>query len=142
MTKLPNPLIALSALLVFGTTYGVLRNFDPGMRELGVGFEQLIHARIPWLVLGLLWSGLAMGVAAIARRRSAIRWLVVGAEVLVVAAISLYVAGSFPPPHTLALDVGDRFPAYALTDQDGELRSFEPGEAGAPALYIFYRGDW
>ena len=142
MKRLPSPLIALSALLVFGTTYGVLRNLDPELGELRFGFEQLIHARIPWLMLGLLWGGLAMGIVAIARRRSVTRWLVVGAELLVVAAISAYVAGSFPPPHTLALDVGDRFPAYTLTDQDGKLRSFEPGKARAPALYIFYRGDW
>lgn len=65
MKRLPSPLSVASALLVFLTTWQVLRNLDPGADSLGFGFEQLIHARIPWILLGLVWGGLALGVAAL-----------------------------------------------------------------------------
>lgn len=142
MTRPRPPLLALSALIVFGTVAVVLRNLGAEDGELRFGFEQVIHARIPWLVLGLLWGGFGLGIAAVVRRGSVPRFLVVGLELLPVAVVSWHVVFSFLPSHVLALEVGDAFPAYALKDHDGVLRDVPPSAEGAPALYIFYRGDW
>jgi hypothetical protein len=133
-----------SALLVFGTLAWVVTSLQPGS-ELPFGVGQLIHARIPWLLLGVLWLGGALGLGAVLRGRPT-RWLavpVVGVELVLVALVSLYVLkGSWLPEHELALGVGDAFPSYSLVDQDGRIHTFEEGDARRPALYVFYRGDW
>ena len=131
----------LSSLLVFGCLAWFVA-FASGA-DLPLGRDQLIHARIPWLVLGLLWAGASLGVVSLVRKRRLSRWLIVGLQAPVVAFLSIYFLQlSFVPDHRVALKVGDAFPSYALLDQDGALQSLDAGEPREPALYIFYRGDW
>ncbi len=111
--------------------------------QLGLGFEQMIHARIPWLLLAAALGGAGLGVASLVRSRRWYKWLVVPVEVGLAGLLTFYfVSMSFLPEHRLALSVGDPFPAYSLVDHDGELRAVEPARSGRAALYIFYRGDW
>ncbi len=133
----------ISALLVFGTFGWVLVALGESDR-LVPGFEQLIHAEIPWIVLGALWLGGALGLLALFRRRRRwFHWPVVGLELALVGPVSFYVLQlSWLPPHSLAIDVGAPFPSYALLDQDEQLRTREAGAPRPPELYIFYRGDW
>lgn len=131
-----------SALLVFGTVGWLLTAMSPS-EELVPGFEQIIHANIPWLVLVSLWVGGALGIAALVRRR---RWLsfgIVGVELLLVGLVSFYFLRiSWLPEHELAVGLGEPFPAYELVDQDGKLHASAIDVPREPALYIFYRGDW
>ena len=131
----------LSSLLVFGSLgWFVLAAAGTGLPP---GHEQWIHARVPWIVLGLLWVGASLGVAALAQKRGRLRWLALGLQVPVVAFLSVYFLQlSFLPDRSIALEVGDSFPGYALTDHDGQAQSLESGSPREPALYIFYRGDW
>ncbi len=111
--------------------------------ELRFGYQQMIHARIPWLLLGSLGLGSALGIASLLRTRATYRYAVVGTEVLLSGLIAWYFVGfSFLPPHALAVDVGDPFPSYSLPDQDGQIHRVEASSPRPPALYIFYRGDW
>ena len=136
-------MIWLSALLVFGTTGLILLHLASPTPELWPGYRQMIHARVPWLLLGLLWAGGALGLAALLRR---FRWGRLGVVLLELPLIALaswyFLSFSYLPPHELKVAPGAPFPAYALPDQDGELRRFEPATARGPALYVFYRGDW
>mgnify|MGYP006153333515 FL=1 len=134
-------MIWISSLLVFGCLAWCVA----GLSSSGVpfGHEQLIHARIPWILLGLVWSGAGLGLAALARKRKLSNWLILGLEAPVVGFLSFYfIQGSFLPDHTIALEVGQSFPSYALLDQDGTIQGLDAGEPREPALYIFYRGDW
>lgn len=136
-------MIWLSALFVFGTFALALVGMDAQDNELPLGYEQLIHARTPWLLLGLLWTGLALGIASVVHKRAALRISVLCLELPLVGFASWYfLSGSILPAHPLAVTAGDAFPAYALVDQDGRLHRSEVGAAREPALYIFYRGDW
>jgi hypothetical protein len=131
----------ISSLLVFGC----LAWFVAGaaMIDLPVGRDQFIHARIPWIVLGLLWAGASLGLASLARKRRLRSWLIVGLQAPVVAFLSFYfLQASFLPDHGVALKLGDSFPGYALSDQDGTLLRVDAGAPREPALYIFYRGNW
>lgn len=131
-----------SLVFVLGAL-GVLLSNGSVSDELRFGYQQMIHARIPWILLGSLGIGSALGVASLLRRRATYRFAVVGAEVLLSGLIVWYfVALSFLPPHALALEVGDPFPAYSLPDQDGQIHRVEASTPRPPALYIFYRGDW
>ena len=136
-------MIWLSALLVFGTAGVIVSNLAAQEGQLLPGFQQLIHARIPWLLLGLLWTGAALGLVSLVRtwRRSKLA-LVVLEFALVGLASWYFLSGSFLPPHRLAVDVGDPFPAWELVDQDGRHREFRQAKGPGPSLYIFYRGDW
>ncbi len=137
-------MIWLSALLVFGAVGVIVLNLASQGPELQPGFRQLIHARVPWLLLGLLWAGGALGLVALARRFAVYKLGLLLLELPLVGLASWYfLAASYLPAHdALAVSVGEPFPGYSLPDQDGELRHFEPASARAPALYIFYRGDW
>ena len=135
--------IWLSALMVFGTVGMILANLGAADDELRLGFQQMIHARIPWLLLALLWGGSALGIAAILRKRTGYRFAVLGLELAFTGLISFYfLSFSFLPAHELAVGVGDAFPDYALLDQDGRLHQVDASTQREPALYIFYRGDW
>jgi hypothetical protein len=136
-------MILLSALLVFGTTAVILGGMSAQDGRLPFGYEQLIHARIPWILLGLLWTGTALGVAAVMRRRGLLNATVLFLELPLVALASWYfLAFSTLPAHELAIGVGDPFPPYSLVDQDGALHEFDGATPHDPTLYIFYRGDW
>jgi hypothetical protein len=107
------------------------------------GHEELIHARVPWLVLGVLWLGAALGLTALATRRRISTAVIVAVQAPLVGLFSFYfLQGSFLPDHSVALSVGEAFPSYSLLDQDETMRSASVGEAREPALYVFYRGDW
>jgi hypothetical protein len=136
-------MIWLSVLLVFGTAGLILFQMATQSPVLVPGYEQLVHARIPWLLLTPLWLGGALGVAALWRGRTLLRGAVLALELPLVALASWYfLSYSFLPPHELARDVGDAFPEYALLDQDGARVTSQESRAAGPALYIFYRGDW
>ena len=136
-------MIWLSALLVFGTLALIGAGVSAETSELPFGARQIIHGRVPWLIFGLLWGGVALGVASLFRGR---HWPKLGVLVLEIVPVSLFtwyvVALSALPANTLSVAVGDPFPSYALQDQDGTLREVAALEPRPPALYIFYRGDW
>lgn len=133
-------MLLIASVLLVGGAFAVVAVNLTGVSELRFGFEQMIHARIPWLVLGALAAGCGLGIASIARRRRWYKYPIVGVEVLLAALLSVYfVRLSWLPPHALAVEPGDPFPAYSLLDQDRRVHS---GPSGGPTLYIFYRGDW
>jgi hypothetical protein len=136
-------MIWLSMLLVFGTLAFLGVNLGSAYSEFLPGASQIIHGRVPWLLFGALFGGVALGVASLFRGRKLPKLGVLLLEVLAVAYASWYVlVGSALPAHTLTVDVGDPFPGYALQDQDGELHEVASLEKRAPTLYIFYRGHW
>jgi hypothetical protein len=136
--------LLISSLIVVLATFAVLvLNLETNTGELRFGYEQMIHARIPWLILGSLGIGCMLGVVSIARRRAWYKYPVVGAELVLSGLVFWYVLSlSFLPPHELRVRPGDPFPAYSLADQDGRLHSVEVSVPRPPALYVFYRGHW
>ena len=136
-------MIWLSILLVVGTLALIgtsLGSYTPDV-ELGAGL--IIQGRVPWLLLLVLWGGVALGAASLLRGRVLPKLGVLVLEIVPVAFVTWYVlVGSVLPAHALAVDVGDPFPAYALEDQDGALHELATLEKREPALYIFYRGHW
>jgi hypothetical protein len=136
-------MIWLSLFLVFGTLTLIGVNLASQSPELALGAGLIVRGRIPWLLLALLWGGVALGVASLSRSRSLVKLGVLLLEIAPVGVFSWYVLfGSVLPAHTLAIEVGDPFPAYALRDQDGALRERAALEKRPPAFYIFYRGHW
>ena len=124
-----------------GVFVGNLFLSDQGQLVLGAG--QVIHPRIPWLLIGSLGAGSALGIWSLVRARRWYKWVIVPVELLLagVLTFNLTSAGSVPRQE-LELSVGDPFPSYSLTDQDGELHAVQASADRRPALYIFYRGDW
>jgi peroxiredoxin len=55
--------------------------------------------------------------------------------------VSYTLRGTRNPPFTLNLEIGDRFPNYALPDQTGAIRQ-GPEPASNGALVVVYRGDF
>jgi peroxiredoxin len=55
--------------------------------------------------------------------------------------VSYTLRGTRNPPFTLTLKVGDRFPSYALPDQNGAIRQ-GPEPASNGTLVVVYRGDF
>ena len=49
-------LLLASLVLVLGAVGVVILNVDGTQPELPFGYQQMIHARIPWLILGTLGS--------------------------------------------------------------------------------------
>jgi hypothetical protein len=137
-------LLAMSMLLVFGAVAVFVGNMMVSEQgALGFGYEQMLHARTPWLLLMALLGGAGLGVASLVRSRRWYKWGIVPIEVLFAGLLTFYFTSmSFLPEHRLTLSVGDPFPAYALSDQDGNLHRSASNGPRAPALYIFYRGDW
>ena len=137
-------LLAFSIVLVFGAVGVFIGNVAlSNQGQLGFGFEQMIHARIPWLLISSLGIGSALGIWSLVQSRRWYKWVIVPVELLFAAPLIFYfTSASFLPRHELALSVGDPFPSYALVDQDGKLHTVEAATDRLPALYIFYRGDW
>ena len=137
-------LFLLSIVLVFGAVGVFIVNVAVSNQgELGFGFQQMIHARIPWLLLAPTLAGAGLGLYSLVRARRWYKWPIVPVEIFFAGLLTWYFTSfSFLPEHKLALEVGDSFPSYSLVDQDGKLHSFESSSDGRPALYIFYRGDW
>ncbi len=137
-------LLALSIVLVFGVVGIFIGNGAVSERgELGLGFEHMIHARIPWLLVIPVLAGAALGVWSLVRGRRWYKWAIVPVEVFLAGLLTWYFTSfSFLPEHHLALSVGDAFPSYSLVDQDARRHSVVSETPRRPALYIFYRGDW
>ena len=136
-------MIWLSILLVFGTLALIGVNLTSESPDLRLGASLIIRGHIPWILLAVLWGGVALGVASLSRGRKLPKLGVLLLEIAPVAFVSWYVLlGSVLPAHALAIEVGDPFPAYALHDQDGALHERAALEKQPPALYIFYRGHW
>jgi hypothetical protein len=133
-----------SLILVFGTVLVFVANVvlsDRGV--LAPGFEQMIHAEIPWLLVSALVAGVLLGVVSVVRKRSWPKVGLVTIEVVVAAfALFFFLDLTRLPAHPLAVHVGERFPAYSLTDQDGAVHTNESDGRRGAALYVFYRGDW
>ena len=135
-------MIWFSALLVFGTVGLIVANLGEDGEPL-LGIQQMIHARIPWLLVAPLWAGCALGFASVVHKRTWPKVAVLGLEGALAALVSWYaVSLSFLPPSELTIRSGDVFPTYALVDHEGKLQSVESSALGASALYIFYRGGW
>ncbi len=137
-------LFTLSILLVFGALAVFVGNMSVSEQgQLGFGFEQMIHARVPWLLLAPPFIGAALGIFSLVRARRWYKWALVPVEVFFAGLFTWYLTSfSFLPEHQLALAVGDPFPAYSLVDQDGSVHAVESRTDRKPALYVFYRGDW
>jgi hypothetical protein len=136
-------MIWVSMLLVFGTLTLIGVNLTSESPELELGAGLIIRGRIPWILLAVLWAGVALGLASLSRGRNPVKLGALLLEIAAVGFVSWYVIlGSVLPAHTLAIEVGDPFPAYALQDQDEALHERAALEKRPPALYIFYRGHW
>ena len=136
-------MIWLSILLVFGTLASIGVNLTSESSELHLGASLIIRGRIPWILLAVLWGGVALGVASLSRGRKLPKLGVLLLQIPPVAFVSWYVlVGSVLPAHALAVEVGDPFPDYALEAQDGALHQRAALEKRRPELYIFYRGHW
>jgi hypothetical protein len=136
-------MIWLSMLVVFGTLALIGVNLASESPALHLGAGLIIRGRVPWILLAVLWGGVALGVASLSRGRKLAKLGALLLEIMPVAFVSWYVTlGSVLPAHALAIEVGDPFPAYALQDQNGALHERAALEKRAPALYIFYRGHW
>ncbi len=136
-------MIWLSILAVFGTLALVALGVTSEVPRLELGAGWVIRGRVPWLLLGLLWGGVALGVASLWRSRGLPRLAVVALELVPVVFVTWYVlVGVLAGASALAIDVGDPFPSYALADQDGVLHERAFGDVRPPALDIFDRGHW
>ena len=137
-------LLIASAVLLLGAIGVFVSNIVVSAQgQLGPVFEQMIHARIPWLLLAAAVGGAGLGVASLVQSRRWYKWGVVPVEVGLAGLLTFYfLSMSFLPEHRLALSIGDPFPSYSLVDQEGVLRAVEPAKTGRAALYVFYRGDW
>jgi hypothetical protein len=137
-------LLLLSVVLVLGPLAVFVGNVIGSQQgELGFGFEQMIHARIPWLLVAPALVGAALGIFSLVRARRWYTWGIVPVEIFLAGLMTWYFTSfSFLPEHQLALSVGDPFPPYSLVDQDGNVHAVESAADRRPMLYIFYRGDW
>ncbi len=132
----------VSALLILGSVATFVVALGPSA-ELPLIKDQLIHARVPWAILGSVWVGLALGIAAMIRKRSVLRWIAFVPLVAVASLASGYLMElSYLPESTLRVAVGDPFPGFDLPDQDEVVHSRVISAPRPPELYIFYRGDW
>src|SRR5258708_822673 len=113
-----------------------------------------IHDEVPWPAFALL--ALAM-LATIAGMRLALRldsphaklgFGLFGFLACVVVGvgggrfISYSMRGTLNPPHTLNLAVGQRFPAFALRDQNGAVHRGPAADSADATLIYLYRGDF
>jgi hypothetical protein len=136
-------MLAVSLILIFGVVGIVFANLGYSGGEPAFGFQQIVHARIPWLLLAAVWAGGALGIFSLIRKHRFWKYIVVVPELAVVAFVSfMFLQMSWLPAHELDIKVGEAFPSYALLDQDENLQRVQASTARSSALYIFYRGDW
>jgi len=113
-----------------------------------------IHDRIPWPAFALLAVALIVALAGM-RLGLALNsphaklgigiFAILACIVIGVGGgrfVSYTMRGTLNPPHQLNIAVGQRFPAFALPDQQTKIHR-GPARAGATATLIFvYRGDF
>jgi thioredoxin-dependent peroxiredoxin len=113
-----------------------------------------IHDRVPWpafalalaaLVLSIAGLRLALGLAS-PHAKLGFGLFAFLACVVVGAGggrfVSYAMRATLNPPYKLTLAVGQRFPSFALPDQNDTIqRGPAPSEAGATIVYV-YRGDY
>jgi peroxiredoxin len=113
-----------------------------------------IHERIPWpafaiaaaaILVSIAGLGLALGLNS-PHAKLGFGLLAFLACIVVGAGggrfVSYAMRGTLNPPFTLKLEVGQRFPSFALVDQNGSIRRGPaPSDASATLIYI-YRGDY
>src|SRR5208282_3559792 len=113
-----------------------------------------IHERIPWPAFAIAAAAIVVSIAGL---RLALGLDSPHAELgfgllaflacIVVGAgggrfVSYAMRGTLNPPVTLKLAVGQRFPSFALADQNGSIRRGPaPSDASATLVYV-YRGDY
>ena len=145
------PLRALSAALLTASGFGL---YEYVLVSFWSAPWMGIHDRIPWPAFALLAVAMLATVAGI---RLALRLdsphakmgfgLFAFLACVVVGMgggrfISYTMRGTLNPPYQLSLAVGQRFPAFALPDQNGAIHR-GPATAGADATLIYvYRGDF
>ena len=137
-------LILSSLLLVSGAIAVFALNVilsDQG--RLVVGYQDMVRGGVPYVLLVPLTLGLVLSLFGFVRRRSRFRGAVAVLEGAILAFfVFLFTGMTALPDHRLTVAVGDAFPGYSLPDQNGVIRAVAAHERRAPAIYIFYRGDW
>jgi hypothetical protein len=112
-----------------------------------------IHDRIPWPAFTILAAAIALSIAGL---RLALGLYSPHAKLgfglfaflacIVVGAgggrfVSYVMRATLNPPFTLKIAVGQRFPGFALTDQNDSIHHGPASNASATLIYI-YRGDY
>ena len=112
-----------------------------------------IHERIPWpafaiaaaaIVFSIAGLRLALGLDSPHARFGFGLLAFLGCIVVGTGGgrfVSYAMRGTLNPPFTLNLGVGQRFPGFALADQNGSIRRGPAPDASATLIYI-YRGDY
>jgi len=113
-----------------------------------------IHERIPWpafalaaaaIVLSLAGLGLALGLDSPHAKLGFGLFAFLGCIVVGAGGgrfVSYAMRGTLNPPFKLKLAVGQRFPSFALVDQNDSIRRGPvPSDASATLVYV-YRGDY
>lgn len=137
------PVLA-SILLAAAAVYAFAGNiFAENPADMPFGQAQIIYADVPWGILGVLAVAALIAVATAVKKRSFVAGAVgvVHTGLLGYLTFILLTAGALPE-HALARSVGDPFPGFDLVSDSGARVSASEGSAKAPALYVFYRGDW
>ena len=145
------PLRAIGALILIASGFGLYE-------YVLVSFWSVpwmgIHDRIPWPAFAILGAAIVLSIAGL---RLALGLdsphaklgfgLFAFLACIVVGAgggrfVSYVMRATLNPPFTLKLAVGQRFPGFALTDQNGSIHH-GPASSGAGATLIYvYRGDY
>lgn len=145
------PLRAVAALFLTAAGFGLYERLifsfwsSPAMG---------IHDRIPYPAYAALAGAmvLTMAAAGVALTTRAPHWKFGLASLALLACaaealgggrfVSYTLKGTLNPPFVLKLKVGERFPAFALPDQDGVTRRGPHAGADGETLIVIYRGDF
>ena len=112
-----------------------------------------IHERIPWPAFAILAAAVALSIGGLrlalglASPHSKLGFgLFAFLACIVVGAgggrfVSYAMRVTRNPPFTLKLAVGQQFPSFALSDQNGTMHRGPRSDAGATLIYV-YRGDY
>ena len=144
------PLRAISSLILIASGFGLYE-------YVLVSFWSVpwmgIHDRIPWPAFAILAAAIVLSIAGL---RLALGLYSPHAKLgfglfaflacIVVGAgggrfVSYVLRATVNPPFTLKLAVGQRFPSFALTDQNDSIHRGPASGSGATVIYI-YRGDY
>ncbi len=144
------PLRAISSLILIACGFGLYE-------YVLVSFWSVpwmgIHERIPWPAFAILAAAMVLSIAGL---RLALGLYSPHAKLgfglfaflacIVVGAgggrfVSYVMRATLNPPFALKLAVGQRFPSFALTDQNDSIHQGPASGSGATLIYV-YRGDY